>query len=426
MSRQLRQFESSWSGDGQLQKIYSSARFICLSMRSQGRTRYIYLGRGKGFEGLWEGEKQIPSSLRKKDQMLEYMRKHLSGRAFLGLELDPIDRVLWIHYQSFGKKSSFGFFYHGRNLYFANLGPDPKGSELGLFKSWEKGSHAPMKLRDVFDEVGKKAQNTMILSPRPKSISILLEQELKEGLSQKRRLSKKTKFLKRKKKNIQDDLEKAKLWRKLNTWLDEQDDLSLLNKKINVEGVKLNFKEKTHFKRRDEVYDKIKKLKRGEGILLKRLEEASSGESLSKEPELKSTLEVIRPVWPNSTKESKKEKGVQNTELGFKVFKFDGFELGIGESAQGNDQLRKVWAKKDDVWLHLDQASGPHIVLKSESMVLEQDVLQKVGELMRKYAQSDASELNLIYTQVKNLKGVKGKAGAVNFKKEKRIRIFLN
>ena len=98
--------------------------------------------------------------------------------------------------------------------------------------------------------------------------------------------------------------------------------------------------------------------------------------------------------------------------------------MGVGLSANGNDELRKNWAKKDDLWFHLEDLRSPHIICKLNNEVLSENVLKLIGSVMIDYSEFDFSEANLIYTQVKNLKGVKGAPGMVNFKKEKHIKVL--
>lgn len=422
MSCQVRQFQNNWNGDGQIQKIYSSARFVSLSLRSMGKTVYLCFGRGKGYEGFWLGEKQIPSPLRKIDQFLEYLRKHISGARLLGVEQDSEDRVIYVKYQKFGKECALGLFYCGRKLYFANYYYNLKTQSMELFRSWSKAEALDKSLSESFREMGKSLQNLELRSKEVPSIASLLEKEAKEGLVAPKSVQKGSKFLLRKKRNIKADLERNQLWPELKNWLEGQDDLGALEPKLSVAGFKLRFREKSHFKRRDEVYEKIKKLKKGEAILRERLDEVEKLESGKVEiVSEKSILEVLKPVWSKNA--PAKQEVASATDDGYKLVKDEGFEAGIGLSAKGNDQLRKAWAKKDDWWFHLDAGTSPHIIIKAS--VISPAILEKVARLMRDYNPESKSEINLIYTQVKNLKGISGKAGSVNYKKEKRVRIYV-
>ena len=423
---QLKQFESVWNGDGQLQKIYSSARYVAISLRSMGKTSYLYFGRGKGFEGFWLGDSQIPSPLRKKDQFLEYLRKHISGARLLGVQLDPADRIIYLSYQKFGRECRLGLFYNGRKLYFANNFFDQKTSRMKLFRSWVKGEELELSIEKCFEEVGKAPQNTSRKNQDIPTIKDLILQEMKEGVEESKTTVKESKFLKRKVGNIETDLEKTRRWPLLRDWLENQEDLEDLPEKFQIEGIKMRFKERSHYKRRDEAFERIKKLKRAEVIQEKRLKEALlsvQGQGKAKESEGVSSLELIRPVW---TSEGAKTINETTTEEGgYKTWSDVGVEFGVGLSAKGNDQLRKVWAKKDDWWFHLEAVSSPHIIAKIPGGVVSLEILGKVAAGMKKYSKDAGEEINLIYTQVKNLKGITGKPGSVNYKKEKRVRLYV-
>ena len=79
---------------GQIQKIYSTAYYICLSIRRPGETFCLYFGRGGGHEGVWAGTSVPVSELRQKDTFLEYLRRYLSSCTMLDLRLDKSDRIV--------------------------------------------------------------------------------------------------------------------------------------------------------------------------------------------------------------------------------------------------------------------------------------------------------------------------------------------
>ena len=95
---------------GQIQKIYSTSFFISFSIRSPGKTWHLYLGRGAGQEGAWLHNEAPPSSLRRKDTFLEYLRRHISSCSFVSLEMDQFDRILKFSYQKFGQLQTILFF----------------------------------------------------------------------------------------------------------------------------------------------------------------------------------------------------------------------------------------------------------------------------------------------------------------------------
>lgn len=391
-------------------------------MRYVGESKYLYLGRGSGYEGLWQSPIRVESFLRKRDKFLEYIRKHLSSTMIKSISMDELDRIFSIDYAKWGRINKFCVFYNARNLYFSNHFYDPNLGKMRLFKSWT------MKTQDcedfsfsMFDEVGR---NNLDKSQEP--IDVVSMQSL---LAKEKRLAmvgnsggKSKKFFNRKRKRIIEDLNKVMVIPKLIqiTDMENIEDLPLKN---NIDGVKLNFREKEHYKRRDEVYTKIKKLKKAKGILDLRLKDTDLSLANFKDVVEVNNLKPINPVW--RTEKNKQEPTI-TTEKSYKLFINEEFKMGIGISAIGNDQLRSEWAKKTDFWFHLDGDRSPHIILKITNNVLSQDALILVASAMSEFSQFNYGEVNLVYTQVKNLKGVKGSAGKVIFKKEKRIRVQVN
>ena len=94
--------------------------------------------------------------------------------------------------------------------------------------------------------------------------------------------------------------------------------------------------------------------------------------------------------------------------------------LGIGKNAKGNDFLRKNWASAEDYWFHLEGYKSTHAIVNRSSLSdLSNFIIEVIASLMVDHSSLKISEIPLIMTQVKNLKGLKGVAGSVRYKKEK-------
>src|SRR5690606_16558318 len=129
---------------------------------------------------------------------------------------------------------------------------------------------------------------------------------------------------------------------------------------------KVKFKgELNNFERRNLVFEKIKKLKRGTQILEKRLMEVND-QLINKAT--KSTtvtkLPISRPVW--GEEKSSSPSPIQN-ENNYKIIRMNEIQFGVGLNTYGNDQLRGKWANKDDYWLHLEGLTSAHVVIKLPS-----------------------------------------------------------
>lgn len=410
---------------GQIQKIYSTAFFVSLSIRTPGKTWHLYLGRGSGTEGIWLHDAAPPSRLRRKDNYLEYLRRYLSSCTFLGIEIDKSDRIVCINYQKYGQQESFLLFWMARKLYFIHYFRENPDSPMKLLLSW-KGKAVPVDadlrpLHEYFEEVGRRSDMLHDMKSRqPLNIEELLQQE--EKAADLKLQTSQPGFLKRKRENIEQDLRKNQQWHKLQ---------SLIDKNANLEGIyelkvgdhKIKFEgELNPFERRDLVFKKIKKLKRGESILqerLKNLEEEHPDRPHS--AQYVSQLPINKPVWGKEGARTETQAAVAEA-TDYKIFKFDNFQVGVGVSARGNDQLRSRWANKDDIWLHLDGLKSAHAIIKLlKPDALTPEVLNLASSILAQFSHFKGDWIPIIYTPVKNLKGVTGAPGMVIYKKEKHL-----
>ncbi len=396
-------------------------------MRSVGKTYYLYIGRGSGFEGLWLSEEKPESFLRKRDTFLEYIRKFLSATQFIELEVDSQDRIVLLKYQKWRVENTLALFYKGRRLYFSHHFFNSKTKTMQTLKSWTTQSEDSEKMNmDVFDDVGRKSLEHKELKKMKEiqEISDLIEIEKKQALKNPI-LKKSTSFIIRKMKKIEQDLEKVRLWKDLQAYANRSEDFSLLDKKSLLVGIKINFKEKEHFKRRNEIYAKTKKLKKAEGILEERLHATKllSANKLEDTLNLENSLVPVKPFWNQREVALAQRQPILKTKQDYKVYKFDGMLVAVGTSANGNDEMRKSWGKKDDIWFHLESVKSPHIIAKLETRTLDEETLRLIGSVLIEYSDFDFSEASMIFTHVKNLKGVRGAAGKVTYKKEKHIKV---
>jgi predicted ribosome quality control (RQC) complex YloA/Tae2 family protein len=425
IDQEIQNFRKKFKDYAQIQKIFSSSHFISLQIRLPGKSLYLYFGRGHNYEGFWLGEKQIESALRKRDQFLEYMRRYLSASVLLDLAIDEKDRIIKIDYGRYGHTNSFFLFYCGRELYFANIFFDDKTRRFQTFCSWIKGNQETQSNSfSLFDTIGRKSilKNKTTIDKAP--IEKLLKDEKAKALTL-IASGKSRKFLVRKKKNIVADITQVDKWPKLFEFIKNGSDFSKLKRKENIEGFKISFKNSDHYKRQDELYLKVKKLKKAQKILSLRLRDTQDSLEKQNLNDFENKLKTIKPIWTQSFKaetiEIKKEKG-------YSIHYFDRYKIAVGLTAVGNDQMRKEWAKKDDLWFHAQGDKSPHIILKnsgtSSGASLDLDLFKVIGTAMLHYMKSSSADINLMYTQVKNLKGVKGVTGSVTFKKMKYINII--
>jgi predicted ribosome quality control (RQC) complex YloA/Tae2 family protein len=426
LQRQVKNISEQGLAYGQIQKIYSTSFFISFSIRSPGKTWHLYLGRGGGHEGVWLHDQAPPPVLRRKDTFLEYLRKHISSCSFVSLEIDQYDRILKFSYQKFGKLQTILFFWKARKLYFVHHYQEIPEGPFKLLLSWHGKSFVPNEdmadFYEFFNEVGRRSDMSHDLhSSSTSAIGQLLQDEL--NAAKLKGMNTAPNFLQRKISNIEEDLCRTKQWDQMQKILDKDESLEMYELKVGAHKIKFEG-DLNPYERRNLLYEKIKKLKRGEGILNQRLIDAKdllAGKQT--ESKSSSTLAITKPVWGKEDKKAGQTLAKTPEKEDYKVFKFDGFSIGVGMSSTGNDQLRNKWAGKEDIWVHLEGLKSAHAIIKLHTnQVVSSSIINLAASVVAHFSQLQDDWIAIIYTPVKNLKGVTGSPGMVIYKKEKHLR----
>jgi hypothetical protein len=184
LEKQVKNIKEMSLSQGQIQKLYSTAFYISISVRAPGKTWHLFFGRGAGNEGMWLHDSPPPAELRRRDNFLEYFRRHLTSCSFLDVSLDKHDRIVKFDYQKFGERQSFLWFWKGRKLYFLHYYKEQPEAPFKLLLSWRGKAVVPgvqlTDLYDYFDEIGRhKDMNHDISSPEISSMEKLIQDELK-------------------------------------------------------------------------------------------------------------------------------------------------------------------------------------------------------------------------------------------------------
>jgi predicted ribosome quality control (RQC) complex YloA/Tae2 family protein len=403
---------------GHIQKIFSTSRYLCFQVRVPGKNISIYLGRGGGCEGLWLGD-AIPSSfLRKRDRWLEWCRKNFSSSLILNVRMDSLDRGIVFETQKAGIIHSFYVSWVGRHCYFALHNSE----DQTWFTSWS-ASQEGLPSFAIFDEVGRRQVEDRITNEDPIGISKLLEEELilaKRTAKPKQKI----KSLKIKISKISGDLRKITQWKKMQETI-EKVDPTIFETETHFVLADLKYKfpkALSSWQKRSWLFDQVKRLKDAEKLQQVRLIEA---EAELKKLETKSEvtenlLTVIGPNWKQHEAEKKESKKAEQGD--FQIHALDDCKIAIGLSAQGNDQMRKTWAKSDDWWVHAANGTSAHAIIKLEkSGIPNPNHLKLAAVLIAKQSGISATELEVISTAVKNVRGVSGTAGMVTYKKSKKL-----
>ena len=378
------------------------------------------MGRGNGVEGFWYSEEKIKSDFRLRDRFLEFLRAHVRNEVLTGLSLDSEDRIVEL---SFLSKSKLLLFFKARDLYFSYIKEGHDTSKA--FYSWKKVDEIEKmdNYFSVFDEIGRTSLDKNGEAKKITDVISLLTKNEPLELNP----TKKKKFLSRKQKNILADLENVRCVNKLKDLTSLPDEeISKLDSRLEINSkIKVKLDSENPHHRRDILFLKIKKLNKAKGILEKRLLDTQNEISQLKSMSVVTKRRPVAPFW----KHLKSEKTEQNKDVSdlFVVYDFEHYKIAVGKTARGNDEIRKSFGKSSDIWMHIENATSSHAILKlkSSNHTIGINDYKEMASLICKHSQWNSSEVSVIYSNLKNIKAVKGSPGKVIYKKERYLKIFL-
>lgn len=121
---------------------------------------------------------------------------------------------------------------------------------------------------------------------------------------------------------------------------------------------------------------------------------------------------------------AEKSETKQQTPLPYKTVFVDDYEVRIGKGAHQNDELLRNHAGKDDLWFHIKNFSGSHVILRNPSKkVVPITTIERVAEIAAFHSKGKNETLAaVIYTPRKFVRKVKnGNPGQVIVTKEEVI-----
>ena len=383
-------------------------------MRFPGQNVVLYIGRGNQYEGIFVSNKFPPSYLRIQDRLLDYVRRYLVGARLGKMEVDEKHFLTLFHFKNEHTDNSFAFGYKDRQLFFI------KQTLEEIYTSWNGETHTNQNVPKLVDELLGEKSLTETAKPTSWTLEKYFEDEFKK-VSGKPLQKKKEKFLEKKLNNISNDLEDVKKWHLIkDELLDEEAEFD--ENKTVFHGHKVKFASHLNvWQKRDIVFGKIKKLKKAEGILQTRLVETEEEFSKVKggEFEFEVTKEkAIAPLW--KTEKSQKIKG--ESEYNVNHFKLGALNGSVALDAASNDWLRSVGAK-DHYWFHIENYPGAHCLMKTDDLQKFSELdYSAIASMLRDLSKLEITEIPVIYSQLKNVKGLKGAQGKVLIKKPRYLR----
>lgn len=78
------------------------------------------------------------------------------------------------------------------------------------------------------------------------------------------------------------------------------------------------------------------------------------------------------------------------------------YRVVVGKDRYENSEMIKN-SYPEDLWFHLENISGPHIILQSNGDVIHKRYLTQVARMFREHKTNLACKYTVIYTEVKNV-----------------------
>ncbi|WP_291950119.1 NFACT RNA binding domain-containing protein [Campylobacter sp.] len=111
------------------------------------------------------------------------------------------------------------------------------------------------------------------------------------------------------------------------------------------------------------------------------------------------SLYELEILMPKKVKKNKKE------EINAKInsFYFDEFKISVGCNEKANEYLLKM-AKKDDLWFHIKDYPGAHVIVTSNKLKISQMVLEFAAKLCVEFSRLNPGVYLVDYTSKKFVK----------------------
>ncbi len=200
---------------------------------------------------------------------------------------------------------------------------------------------------------------------------------------------------------------------------------------------------KSDIKKAQELYTKVKKLRRSKTILIERIEfhkkrinfinetdlflnfiindqNRDDAEKLESIRSLKEDLEefILGKRQNKSNRPNKKDKSVKI----LRIRSPNGLEIQIGRNHQQNESISIKNAKKGDIWFHVQECPGSHVVIKAAHGKLEDldiDVAANLAAFFSKAKQN--KNVSVLMAPTNRLQKLKGAAPGMVIPKEIKV-----
>lgn len=165
-------------------------------------------------------------------------------------------------------------------------------------------------------------------------------------------------------------------------------------------------------------YKKYSRLKNGEQLLKKQIPETEDEISylenillsLENSTEI-SDLEDIREelVAGGYIKKKKTKKKKKSTSRPHHYISSEGYNIYVGKNNRQNDELTLKFANKNDIWLHVQNMPGSHVIIRNDHGEISDKLLEEAAMLAAYYSSArQSSNVPIDYTEKKNVKKPSG------------------
>ena len=138
--------------------------------------------------------------------------------------------------------------------------------------------------------------------------------------------------------------------------------------------------------------------------------------------EIKETNISLNKKKQNKNKKSSIQQNILSEPLKYFV---DGFTILVGKNDKQNDYLTTRLANNDDIWFHVKDFHGSHVILKTENRIPSPEVIYKCANIAKEHSEArQSSNVSIDYTFIKYVKKPsKSKTGMVIYTNNKTINI---
>lgn len=138
--------------------------------------------------------------------------------------------------------------------------------------------------------------------------------------------------------------------------------------------------------------------------VLQSIEQAESEEDISQIRE-----ELADGGYISGTAKTKKGKIAKEKKAEPLAFEFEGFRIYVGRNNKQNDYLTLKLSRANDIWLHVKNNSGSHVIISSGGEKVPDNVIYHAAYLAAKHSKAQgAPKTEVDYTLVKNVKKPSG------------------